>query len=84
VEGTFAMPLERQVRIAAGLMVVIGVVLGWQVNPAFYGLSGFVGCGLIMAGITDWCPMALLIARLPWNQRGAACSGGCGGGCGGG
>jgi rhodanese-related sulfurtransferase len=83
IRGSFILPLERQVRIAAGLLVVIGVVLGWLVNPAFYGLSGFVGCGLIMAGITDWCPMASLIAMMPWNQRGgASCCGG--GGCGGG
>jgi rhodanese-related sulfurtransferase len=83
VEGEFALPLERQVRIVAGLLVVIGVVLGWQVNPAFYGLSAFVGCGLVMAGITDWCPMASLIARMPWNQRGCgSCCGRCGdGGC---
>lgn len=78
--GAFTMPLERQVRIAAGSLVLIGVVLGWLVNPLFYGLSGFVGCGLVMAGITDWCPMGLLIARMPWNQRGGSCCGGCCGG----
>lgn len=60
--------LERQVRIAAGTLVLSGVLLGWFVNPAFVGLSGFVGAGLIFAGITDWCGMGLLLAKAPWNR----------------
>lgn len=69
--------LERQVRIAAGLIVFSGVLLAHFVNPAFIWLSGFVGAGLIFAGITDWCGMGMLIARMPWNQRcgsGGSCS----------
>ena len=61
--------LERQVRIAAGSLVLSGVLLGTFLNPAFYGLSGFIGAGLIFAGITDWCGMGLLIAKAPWNQK---------------
>lgn len=61
--------LERQVRIAAGSLVLSGVLLGWFVNPVFFGLSAFVGAGLIFAGITDWCGMGLLLARAPWNQK---------------
>jgi rhodanese-related sulfurtransferase len=60
--------LERQVRIAAGLLVLTGVLLAWFVHPAFVWLSGFVGAGLTFAGITDWCGMGMLIARMPWNQ----------------
>lgn len=61
--------LERQVRIVAGSLVFIGVVLGWFVHPAFVWLSGFVGAGLVFAGITDFCGMGLLLAKAPWNQR---------------
>lgn len=61
--------LERQVRIAAGSLVLTGVLLGWFVNPGFFGLSAFVGSGLIFAGITDWCGMGLLIAKAPWNKK---------------
>lgn len=64
--------LERQVRIAGGTLVLTGVVLAWLVHPAWMGLSGFVGAGLIFAGITDWCGMGMLLAKLPWNQRGCA------------
>lgn len=61
--------LERQVRIAAGSLVVIGVVFGLVLHPAFIGISAFVGAGLIFAGVTDSCGMGLLLSKLPWNQR---------------
>ena len=64
-----AISLERQVRIAAGSLVLVGVVLGWFVHRAFFGLAGFVGAGLVFAGITDFCGMGLLLAKLPWNRR---------------
>jgi len=60
--------LERQVRIAAGALVLGGVLLARFVDPAFIWLSGFVGAGLIFAGTTDWCGMGMLIAKMPWNQ----------------
>jgi rhodanese-related sulfurtransferase len=66
--------LERQVRIAAGFLVLSGVLLSQFVNPAFIWLSGFIGAGLIFAGTTDWCGMGMLIARMPWNQGGTCCS----------
>lgn len=71
--GRKTMSLERQVRISAGAMVLAGVLLGAFVNPAWLALSGFVGAGLIFAGITDCCAMGLMLARMPWNNRGAAC-----------
>ena len=67
--GRKTMSLERQVRIGAGSLVLAGVVLGFLANPAFFFLSGFVGCGLIFAGVTDWCGMGLLLAKMPWNNR---------------
>jgi hypothetical protein len=63
------MSLERQARIAAGALVFTGALLGYFVNPAWIALSGFVGAGLIFAGITDTCCMGMLIARMPWNNR---------------
>jgi rhodanese-related sulfurtransferase len=70
VRGKKMMSLERQVRIAAGLLVLIGALLGWFVHPAFIGLSAFVGAGLVFAGVTDTCGMGLMLARMPWNQVG--------------
>ena len=68
VRGRKVMSLERQVRIAAGLLVLIGVALGFLVHPGFFGLAAFVGAGLVFAGITDTCGMGLLLARMPCNQ----------------
>jgi len=74
--GAKAMSLERQVRIGAGMMVLLGVILGTWVHGGFYGLSAFVGAGLVFAGITDWCGMAMVLAKMPWNQRaGVKCAG---------
>ena len=68
VRGQKAMSLERQVRIAAGMMVFIGSLLGAFVHPYWIGLPAFVGAGLVFAGITDTCGMGMIIARMPWNQ----------------
>jgi rhodanese-related sulfurtransferase len=68
VRGKKAISLERQVRIAAGLLVLLGALVGWLVHPAFIALSAFVGAGLVFSGITDTCGMGLLLAKMPWNQ----------------
>lgn len=61
--------LMRQVQIVAGSLVVIGTALGAFVSPWFLILSGFVGSGLVFAGISDTCALGMLIAKMPWNQR---------------
>jgi rhodanese-related sulfurtransferase len=68
VRGQKAISLERQVRIAAGSLVLVGVTLGWFAHPVFFGLSAFVGAGLVFAGITDTCGMGMTLARMPWNR----------------
>lgn len=77
IRGRKAMSLERQVRICAGGLVVLGVALAWFTQtPAWTLLSGFIGAGLVFAGITDTCGMAMMLAKMPWNQapRNAVCS----------
>jgi rhodanese-related sulfurtransferase len=66
-------PLEimRQVQIGAGTLVLLGVLLGFAVSPVGFGLSAFVGAGLLTAGVTGWCGMARLLAVMPWNRRAA-------------
>lgn len=68
IRGKKMMSLERQTRIAAGAMVILGAALGYLVNPGFYALSAFVGAGLVFAGITDTCGMGMMLARMPWNR----------------
>ncbi len=63
-------PLEimRQVQIAAGALVLTGILLGLFVAPGFFGVSAFVGAGLMFAGVTGWCGMANLLRIMPWNR----------------
>jgi rhodanese-related sulfurtransferase len=61
-------PTMRQVQIVAGSLVLLGVILGTLVTPAFYALSGFVGAGLVFAGVTGFCGMARILALMPWNR----------------
>lgn len=61
--------LMRQVQIVAGSLVFIGTLLGAFVSPWFLLISGFVGGGLVFAGVTNTCAMAMLLAKLPYNQR---------------
>lgn len=65
------MDVMRQVQISAGSLVVIGVVLGVGLHPAFLALSAFVGVGLVTAGVTGFCGMARFLALMPWNRRSA-------------
>jgi rhodanese-related sulfurtransferase len=77
VRGKKAISLERQVRIAAGLLVVLGVTLGIYSHDGFLGIAGFVGIGLVFAGITDTCGMGLILAQMPWNKCDNCESGSC-------
>ena len=74
LEENLAAPMEinRQVQITAGLMILAGVILGFVVAPAWFGLSAFVGVGLTFAGLTGTCATARLLMLAPWNRARAA------------
>ena len=63
-------PLDimRQVQIGAGSLVLLGIIGGAFLSPALYWLSAFVGAGLLTAGMTGFCGMAKILARMPWNR----------------
>ena len=61
--------LERQVRLAAGLLVIAGFVLSRVAHPVWIFLSLFAGLGLTFAGLTDLCLMGEMLQRMPWNKR---------------
>ncbi|ECC8924488.1 DUF2892 domain-containing protein [Salmonella bongori] len=63
------LPLMRQVQIAAGGLSLLGVILGYTVHSVFFLVSGFVGAGLMLAGMTGFCGMARLLEKMPWNTR---------------
>jgi hypothetical protein len=68
VRSAERLSLERQVRIAAGSLAAVGGILAILMNPLFALVPAFVGSGLVFAGITNTCGMALVLARLPYNR----------------
>lgn len=63
------LPLMRQVQITAGSLIVLGAILSLTVSINFIYLSGFIGAGLLFAGITGFCGMANLLMFLPYNKN---------------
>jgi rhodanese-related sulfurtransferase len=68
------LPLMRQVQIVVGSLSAAGAILALAVSPWFAILPLFLGCGLLFAGISGTCGMALMLARMPWNRLRDACS----------
>jgi len=68
VNRSLPLPLMRQVQIVAGSLALAGTLGGALVSPLLYILPGLVGAGLLFAGISGWCGMAKLLARMPWNR----------------
>ena len=67
--GKATLDIMRQVQIGAGSLILIGVLLGFLVSKWFFLLSGFVGAGLLFAGLTGFCGLAVLLAQMPWNKE---------------
>jgi len=66
--GKKAVSLERQVRIVAGTMALVGGILAITHHVYWAGLPAFVGAGLVFSGVTDTCAMATVLAKMPWNR----------------
>lgn len=66
--GKKALSIERQVRMTAGGLSLVGAVLAMAVHPYWAILPAGVGGGLLVAGITDTCGMATLLMKMPWNR----------------
>jgi hypothetical protein len=67
VVGRARLGLDRQVQLIVGPAVLLGVVLGLLIHPAFFAIPAFFGAGLTFAGATGTCGLALVLARAPWN-----------------
>ncbi len=66
----FFLPLNQQVQLTIGLFVLMGSLLGYLATPAFFIVPAFFGAGLCFAGLSGWCGLAILLAKMPWNQGG--------------
>ncbi len=68
ISKSAAIPLDRQIFIAAGSMVLIGV-LGSLAWPTALFLAGFVGAGLVFSGVSGFCGLGILLSKMPWNKK---------------
>jgi rhodanese-related sulfurtransferase len=68
--GKATISLERQVRLVVGTLTIAGTALGAFANPWFLLIPAFLGAGLLYAGITDTCGLAMILSKLPWNRAG--------------
>jgi len=78
--GKKILPLMQQVQVTIGSGVLTGAILALTVNPNWVLLSAFFGAGLVFAGSTGWCGLAILMSKMPWNRSsGQSCgaSGNC-------
>lgn len=67
--GKKILPLDRQVQITVGSIILTGMALGYWLNPLWFVLPVIAGLGLLNAGISGWCGMAKVIVRMPWNRK---------------
>jgi rhodanese-related sulfurtransferase len=68
--GKFFLPLDRQVQLAIGVCVLFFSLLAYFANPVFALFAAFFGAGLTFAGATGFCGLAMVMAKMPWNQCG--------------
>lgn len=66
--GRSVLPLDGQMRLTAGTILLLGLALGAYVNPYFYLIPAFIGVGLVQSGITGWCGMIKILSMMPWNK----------------
>lgn len=69
IEGRKSVPLDRQVQMIAGSLILSGTLLGVFVNKTWFVVPGFVGAGLTYAGLSGNCGLAVILSRAPWNRR---------------
>lgn len=66
--GKKTISLERQVRIVAGAITLVGALLGFFASPYFFAVPAFIGGGLLFAGLSNTCGMGVMLAKMPWNR----------------
>ncbi|MBN8543698.1 MAG: rhodanese-like domain-containing protein [Alphaproteobacteria bacterium] len=69
ISGKSFLPLDRQVQLTIGLLLIAGSILGTVFSPLWFLLTGVIGAGLTVAGLTGFCGLARIMAKMPWNQK---------------
>ncbi len=68
VKSSSMLPLDQQVQLTIGILIILSCILGFTVDSNFFYLTGLIGIGLSFAGLTGICAMARVLAKAPWNR----------------
>jgi len=63
-----SMPLEQQVHLTAGILIIVGMILAYVFSSLFYVIPLLVGIGFVVSGLTGHCTMSAILKEMPWNQ----------------
>ena len=55
--------VDSMLRLVAGTLVMLSVLLGMYVHAGFLWFTLFVGANLFQSGITGWCPMMTFLRK---------------------
>ncbi len=69
ISGKLFIPLDRQVQLTIGILLILCSILGYMITPLLFILTGLIGIGLTIAGITGFCGLSKVVAKMPWNQK---------------
>jgi hypothetical protein len=58
------MNINEYLRLIAGTMVLLSVILAQLVSPQWFWLTVFIGVNLVQSSFTKWCPMITLLQKL--------------------
>jgi rhodanese-related sulfurtransferase len=75
-----SIPIHGQVQVILGSLLMICSLLGYIFSPVWFFFTGLIGFGLALSGLTGRCGLALLLAKMPWNE-GKGCGGSSSGSC---
>ncbi|RYD24338.1 MAG: DUF2892 domain-containing protein [Verrucomicrobiaceae bacterium] len=68
VRGKAVISMARQVRIAAGVLVIVATLTGFFLHPWGYLLACIIEAGLVFAGLTYTCAMGNVLSKMPWDR----------------
>jgi hypothetical protein len=58
------MTVERGLRLMAGVVVLLSLVLAVKVSSYWLFLTAFVGLNLLQSAFTNWCPAMVLLRKI--------------------
>ena len=65
----FFLPIDRQVQVIIGSVTFLTTIAGYVISSKFFIIPLLLGAGLIFSGLSGYCGLAILVAKMPWNKN---------------